>query len=162
MPRVTLPPDLAEKGERLLAWAAVEGDGGRIMASTKALYLPATGHLTAATRLPWTAVDRATWTEPELNVHARVGDSERHWRIRLAEAGRMPEVVRERVTASIVISEHVELTEGAGARIVGRRGGSDDPIEWSITFDAGLDPTDPVLRGAAVSALADLRESLGI
>jgi hypothetical protein len=36
------------------------------------------------------------------------------------------------------------------------------PVEWTITFDPGLDPEDPHLRQMAVQSLADLRESLGI
>lgn len=162
MPRPRLPGDLAEPGERLLAWA--EGSGGVVYASTRAIYLPEAGAFGAQgwTRLPWTAVDRASWEEPEVVVEARVDDSARRWRVDLAAPGRIPEVVRERVMASIVVSEHLELREGAGARIVGRRSDVDAPIEWQITFDPGVDPEDPYLREAAVGALAELRDSLGI
>jgi hypothetical protein len=41
-------------------------------------------------------------------------------------------------------------------------GGGVADIAWSIVFDAGLDPGDPVLRQSADRALADLRSSLGI
>lgn len=162
MGRPRLPADLAEPSERLLAWA--EGPGGQVLASTRAIYLPESSSLTAGewTRLPWTSVDRAAWEDPQIVVEARMDDTARRWRVDLAEPGRIPEVVRERVMASIVVSEHVELTEGAGARIVGRRTDSDAPVEWNVTFDPGLDPADPYLRDAAVRALSELRESLGI
>lgn len=162
MARPKLPADLAEPGERLLAWA--EGPSGEVCASTRAIYLPESGSLGPHrwTRLAWTVVDRATWEDPQLVVEARMDESARRWCIDLAAPGRIPEVVRERVMASIVVSEHIELIEGAGARIVGRRSDADAPVEWRVTFDPGVDPHDPRMRSAAVEALTDLRESLGI
>lgn len=162
MARPKLPNDLTVSGERVLASARVVGVADPLLASTHALYIPATGDLDSMTRVAWTQIDRATWEDPEIVVEALIDGEARRWRIRVEEPGRVPEVVRERVTASIVFSEHVELLDGAGARIVGRRSGPDDQIEWSIAFDAGLDPQDKDLRGRAVAALAELRESLGI
>ena len=162
MARPKLPREFAEPGERLLTWGT--GAAGQVLASNRAIYLPSTGDFAAAgwTRLAWTSVDRATWEEPEVVIEGRLEGSARRWRVRLSDAGRLPEVIRERVTASIVISEHVELVDGGGARIVGRRTDGDTAVEWSVTFDPGLDPQDPALRAAAVTALADLRDSLGI
>lgn len=162
MARPKLPKDLAESGERLLTWGS--GPSGQVLASNRAIYLPSSGDFMASgwTRVAWMSVDRATWEEPEVLIEGRLGGSPRRWRVTLADAGRLPEVIRERVTASIVISEHVDLVEGGGARIVGRRTDGDTAVEWSITFDPGLDPDDPGLRAAAVNALADLRDSLGI
>lgn len=162
MARPKLPKDLTEPGERLLAWGA--GDNGEVLASTRAMYLPSAGQLAPAEiiRLPWTWIDRASWEDPDVVIEARIEGSPRRWRVALSEPGRLPEVIRERVTASIVISEHVDLVDVGGARIVGRRSDADEPVEWSVTFDPGLDPNDPQLRAAAVNALADLRDSLGI
>jgi hypothetical protein len=160
--RPKLPRELTEPGERLLAWGI--GEGGQVMASTRAIYLPSAGPLAPeeVTRLPWTGIDRATWEDPEVVIEGRLDGSPRRWRVALSDSGRLPEVIRERVNSSIVISEHVDLVDEGGARIVGRRGDADEPVQWSITFDPGLDPQDPQLRAAAVNALADLRDSLGI
>ena len=84
-------------------------------------------------------------------------------RVRLdADLGRLPEVVRERVTASIVIQHHVELVGERGARLLARRVPGTTDLRWSVVFDAGLDPADPELRRRADEALAVLRTSLGI
>ena len=162
MARIRLPEDMAQPGERMLAWAA--SHGGNVIASNRALYLPTGGDVSTSnmSRLAWTSIDRAVWEDPDLVVFARGDGSARQWRVTLTQPGRIPEVVRERVTASIVVSEYVELAEGAGVRIVGRRSDGDDVIDWNVTFDPGLDPDDPDLRSAALAALADLRDSLGI
>ena len=162
MAKPRLPVSLTEPGERLLAWANIAPEGTVLLASTHAMYIPAVGDITEPIRVPWVQIDRATWEDPEVVVEALIDGVARRWRITLEAPGRVPEVVRERVMATIVFSEHVDLLEGAGARIVGRRGDADAPVEWTITFDPGLDPEDPGLREMAVQALSDLRESLGI
>jgi hypothetical protein len=60
--------------------------------------------------------------------------------------GLIPEVVNERVKASVVVQHHVPLRDDKGVRIVARRkpGGAD--VTWRVTFDPGLDPQDPDLR----------------
>ncbi|MBK9740539.1 MAG: hypothetical protein IPO93_13745 [Actinobacteria bacterium] len=82
--------------------------------------------------------------------------------MRVDQARDLPAAVRDRVTASVVISDRVALGEGAKALLVARRGSDDGEIRWSVVFDAGLDPRDPTLRAAADEALAQLRDSLGI
>ncbi len=69
--------------------------------------------------------------------------------------------MHDRVTASVLISERVDLGNGAGALMVARRS-DDDEVRWTIVFDSGLDASDPALREAADAALARLREALGI
>ena len=162
MAKPRLPVSLTEPGERLLAWANIAPEGTVLLASTHAMYIPPVGDITEPIRVPWVHINRATWEDPAVVVEAQVDGVSRRWRITLEEAGRVPEVVRERVMATIVFSEHVDLLDGAGARIVGRRGDAMAPVEWTITFDPGLDPEDPHLRQMAVQSLADLRESLGI
>ncbi len=81
------------------------------------------------------------------------------------EPGRVPEAVRERVMSSIVVSERVILGDG-GDRDAGhasRVGGSlpSTELHWTVTFDRGLDPSDPSLRAAADRELARMREWYG-
>lgn len=159
------PRDSVEPGERILAWAPAAGGAAPVIASDRALYLPAEGADLGggeATRLPWEAIVHAVWEEPYLVVDATGGGVSRAWRIALAEPRRVPEVVRERVMASIVVSERIELTDDAGARVVGRREGMGDRITWTITFDPGLDPADPALREAAQHGLEELRRTFGV
>ena len=86
----------------------------------------------------------------------------RQVRLRLDDARDLPPAVHDRVTASVVVSERVDLGGGAMALMVARRASDDDDIRWSVVFDTGLDPEDPALRRAASEALGRLRNALGI
>jgi hypothetical protein len=135
---------------RVLAWSrTAQGD---LLAATRfGLHLP--GPVT----VPWHEVIKATWKDGELRVQAADGVR----RFELAEPGRLPEVVRERVTASIVISEKHQLPGGGGVRIVARRRAGGGPLLWAAHFDAGLDPDDPGLRAQADELIDAARERLG-
>jgi hypothetical protein len=162
---------LSEPGERVLAWAPGAG-GVPVVASTHALYVPsadassdaAAGTVASHVRLPYEQVASATWDEPRLDV-VTVGPRRRRFEIALDEPGLVPQTVRDRVTASIVVSEHVALVGTLGARVTARRppaaGGPDEP-GWNVVFDPGLDPADPALRAAADAAIARLREVTGL
>ena len=74
----------------------------------------------------------------------------------------MPPTLRERVTASIALSEHVDFAGGAGARITARRVPGKDGLTWNVVFDPGLDPGDPDLRRSADAAIAQLKSATGL
>jgi hypothetical protein len=150
-------------GEKVLAWGAGPGDDvtqAHFAAATdRALYLQATGE-----RLPWDTISKATWDEPMLDlvVVDDAGRPSRLVRVRVDDSRDLPAAVHDRVTASVVVSERVDLSNGAGALLVARRGSDDDDVRWTVVFDPGLDPSDPTLREEASAALAQLRDSLGI
>ena len=150
--------EIVPSGERVLAWSRVT-PGGVAVATDAALYLPIDGTL----RLAWDLIAKATFSDAAVLVvegrpEPRARD--RAWRVVLDEPGSLPTVVYERVTSSVVVSERVALRGELGARIVARRAG--DGLRWTVTFDAGLDPGDPVLRAEADEALAELRATLGV
>ncbi len=150
-----------EPGERVVAWGSSPGaDATQTMfaaATDKALYLQATGD-----RLPWDRISKATWDDPVLElVVAAEGGQSRLLRLDVEDARDLPAAVHDRVTASVLISERVDLGNGAGALMVARRT-DDDEVRWTVVFDSGLDVADPALRAAADAALARLRETLGI
>jgi hypothetical protein len=170
MPRFVsrLPGDVRQllgigAGERVLAWGS--GPGGEssdvsfAAATQRALYLQSGDE-----RLPWDRIGKATWDESvlELTILDASERPVRQLRVPLTDARGLPAAVRDRVTASVVISETVDLGGGAGALMVARRGSDDDVIRWSVVFDPGLDPGDPVLQRAAADALARLRDALGV
>lgn len=147
-----LPAGLSlEKGERVLA---VSGD---TVATNGALhFVDGTGF----TRLPWERVEQAVWRDGVLLVR-EVGGG-RHT-VRLTEPGSVPETVRERVTATVVVSTHVKLPSGGGVRITARRparGGAEP--RWSLLFDPGLDPKDPGLLAQAEQAMEQIRRQTGL
>jgi hypothetical protein len=157
------PPIEVAAGERLLAWAPVAG-GQWVGATRDALYLP-------AVRLPWEEVEAADW-DHELG-RLRVSEVGQWGRPRLehglllddsvpSETDRLLQLVRERVTASVLLVRHVPITGKRGVRVVGRRAPSGlKPVHWVYEYDAGIDPADPVVQAAAASALATARDDVG-
>jgi len=157
--RASLPPEVRsglrlERGERVLAHAAAGADGV-LVATTGALHLPG-GH-----RVPWERIDRARWDAEGLRF-VEEGSGEHAFPV--AEPGRLPEVVYERVTATIVAGRHVPLpgAGGAGFRLVARRPPGGSRIDWRVHLDEGVDPGDPGGRTAAERALALIREQTGV
>lgn len=148
-PQLAVPP-----GERLLAWA--DTADGPVGGTRDALYLP------DGTRLPWEEVEAVDWDRDEsVLVVSEVGswgEVRREHRLAIDEPGRLLELVRERVTASIVLQRHVPVAAGRGLRVIGRRAPRGDrPIAWVYEFDEGVDPDDPDVRAAAERALVAAR-----
>lgn len=156
------------RGERVMSWAQVTALGNdpiHLVASAEALYIPTVHDLGSsgdAIRLPWASIDRAHWEQPILTVVAQVDEVVRTWRIDLVEPRSLPEFVRERVMATIVVSEHIALVDELGVRLIARRSSIDSDLEWTMSFDAGLDSADPNLRALAEQALVDLRAVFGV
>ena len=148
------------EGERVLAW--LPSVGSSLVATDRTLLLP---EGTTPERVPWDRVLHASWDATSLRITVQDPSGGRPTELRvpvLEDHGSLPEVVRERVKASIVVQHHVELHGEQGARIVARRTPGDTVLRWSVVFDPGLDPSDPVLRALADEALAALRGSLGV
>ncbi|SDB86345.1 hypothetical protein GA0111570_105194 [Raineyella antarctica] len=80
--------------------------------------------------------------------------------IALAEPGSLPELFKERVEASILVSRQVPV-EGTkhGVVVVGRRilGAEPPVLEWHASLNKGTSWSDPGARAAAESALATLK-----
>jgi hypothetical protein len=157
------PPVDVDPGERPLAWAPVQG-GGWVLGTRDALYLP-------GARLPWEQVEAATW-DRELSL-LRIsevgswGEPRAEHALHLADSGRAADrvlqLVRERVTASIVLSRHVPITGRRGVRVVARRAPSGrSPVHWVYEYDAGVEPDDPFVQTAAAAALDTARDDLGL
>lgn len=151
-------------GERLLAWATVAG-GGWVAGTRDALYLP-------SARLPWEEVQAADWDSDLARLQvSEVGTwGERRVRHALTldtaaegDAQRLLQLVRERVTASVLISRHVPVAGRRGVRVIGRRAPSGrSEVQWVFEYDAGIDPDDPFVQTAAEDALAAAKADVGV
>jgi hypothetical protein len=149
--------------ERVQAWAAcADSPADVVVATDVALYLPrADGY----DRVPWDLVQRASWDDGVLDLRTRPepGAKLRRTVVRLDDVRDLPEVVQARVTASVVVQQHLDLDEtGGGIVVVARRVAGTDELRWSMRFDPGTDGSDPLVRAAAVRAMAELRGSLGL
>ena len=142
-----------EPGERVLTTGRA-ADGTWVVATDRAL-------IDGARRTPWTDVVHAQWYDEEhvLDVNLLPGD-EPSYRLAIAEPGRVPETVHERVMASIVLSRRVALP-GGGARVVARRGDGSEETVWQVVADDGVDLADPAVRDRVDAALAELQAELG-
>jgi len=149
--------DIPAPGERPLAWGH-DVDGAWVVASDAALYLPgAAGH----DRLAYDTVASATWRDPLLEVVV-VGTRGSRRVVDLAEPGLLPPTVRERVTATVVVSERVPLAGGGRALVSARRPPGGSRVRWNVVFDPGVDPADPLVRADADAAIAALRQATGL
>jgi hypothetical protein len=163
-----LPAELAgvsgviPDGERVKAWASgpvrLDGEPTLVVATDLAVYSP--GYFG---RVPWEQVMRVTWDDPILEfVMTNPAGSTDLARITLDAAGSIPQLVYERVTATIVMQRHIKLIDSRGATLVARRVRGSDEIRWEVVFDAGVDPSDPEMRARADEQLGWLRDSAGI
>jgi hypothetical protein len=153
-------PDLATS-ERLLAWAQA-GDGTWLGGTAAALHL---GDL----RIPWIDVESADWDRD--TEHLCVVEVGEWGRVRpthqfdLAEPGRLLELIRERVTSSVVLQRHEAVRGRRGVRVVGRRdpaGAGSSEVRWFLSYDEGIDPDDPQVAVQADRMLAAAKADLGL
>jgi hypothetical protein len=145
------------RGERVLAAGRVSGGGWAVGTGT-ALVLA--GH-----RLDWTDVAHAEW-DPDattLRVQPMPGGAQRPAVVvvELDDPGSLPEVLRERVTASIVASRHVAVRGQAGVRVVARRPSGGQALAWQVVADRGIDPDAPDVRAVVEATIAAMKIELG-
>jgi hypothetical protein len=94
-----------------------------------------------------------TWTELAAPGEKGVPGS-----VALTEPGRLPELFRERVSATIAVEKFVALTGSRGVVITARRDlGADGGISWHSALTRGLTWETEGVRGAVDRAMAELR-----
>ncbi|PRY02730.1 hypothetical protein CLV72_1011333 [Allonocardiopsis opalescens] len=129
------------------------GPDGPLAATTHALHLP------DGSRVGWSEVEHARWTEDGLELTATTGERRL---LKVTDRGLLPETVHERVVATIVVSRHVPLRGELGVRLICRRTPGTDEMNWYTGYDDGLDPDDPQTRAEAADALRHLRLQMGV
>lgn len=158
MRRRTRPSVPVAPGEKVLAWATATS--GEVVAGTRdALYL-------GDARLPWEEVEAADWDRDtsrlRLSEVGQWGEQRVEHALTIDEPGRLLELIRERVTASVVLQRHVPLEHRRGLRVIARRAPRGDrPISWFYEYDEGIDPDDPAVQEVARATLAAARGEVG-
>ena len=160
-PRISVP---VAAGERVLA-ATTAADDTRLAGTRRALYIAAPG-AAQPTRIRWQDIEAADWdrdTETfRLSLVGSWGERREEFEFAVAEPRRLLELVRERVTASVVLQRHVGLAGRRGVRVIGRRApDGTGPVSWFYEYDEGIDPADPTVVAAATEALAAARADIG-
>ena len=171
------------RGERVLAGTQA-GDERWLLGTREALYVVAAADPAAdversrsvgadadvesvETRIPWEQVERVDWNRDEERlVISEVGEFGRvrpQHEFAVSEPGLLLELVRERVTASVVLQRRVFTDGNRGLLVIGRRPPArDGEVFWSYEFDAGVDPDDPDVMVAAEAGLRSAQEELGM
>lgn len=141
-------------GERVLASAPMAG-GGLVAGTRDALYVD-------GLRLPWEQVQAAAWDrESGILTVTEAGSTHAVRRIPVDNPVRLLQLVRERVTASLVLQRVISLPTGT-ARIVARRaGGGERAVTWTVEYDDLADPHDPAVMALVRAALVSARDDVG-
>lgn len=169
--------------ERLLARGTLfSPHGGFVLASDAALYWsgpPAGNHQVGigsgpalgdpeVNRIPWQDVITAAWSDGFLDLLRR-DDSPggaREVRLRLADEGRLPEVVRERVMFTVLVTRQVALRPvGQPVRkvvITARRAVAGSEVRWEVIYDPSGGPLTASQSRAVDTEIDKWADQLGI
>jgi hypothetical protein len=167
--RPAVPADVAaaiapEEHEKLLAWAVEDGSGVTVVAGRHRLYAltpaPDGPHLTLSR--PWHLVDAGLWSGDDGSLRVTWVDGERPARFVLTDPGLLPETLRERVQASVIISESLDLGNRRTARVVVREDLTTRVLLSQVLLGPGVRSTDPGVSEQVRAGLARVREQVGL
>jgi hypothetical protein len=166
--RAGVPADVVrrlplEPGESVLAGAA-DPEKRWYVGTARALLVP---ERDGWRRLPWETVERATWDRESGRLlvveTADFGQPEPMHRAELADAERLLELVRERITASVVVRVFEPVEGKRGITVSARRSPhTDDELTWSVQVDPGLDERSPAVGAATRRALEAAQSEVGL
>lgn len=167
-----VPADLVgalslSKGEKVLA-ATVTRDGTWLVGTRDALLVVAADPSPEpVVRIPWQLVERADWDRDAERLRVlevgQFGAVRPSYDFEIEDPGLLLQLIRERVTASVVLQRRVLVNGKRGLFVVARRPprGSGE-ITWAYEFDESVDPADPVVMAAAERGLRAAAEELGL
>lgn len=150
-------------GEKVLAGCLADPDA--VVAGTRyALYLalPDSG----VQRISWDQVEKADWDkDASLLTVSEVGswgEARPVHELTLVAPARLLELIRERVTASLLLQRHIPIYGRRGVHVIARRAPHGDrPVTWVYQFDDGIDPADPEVRRLAGIGLVRAQQEFG-
>lgn len=167
--RPPVPPDVVAAidpgaGDRLLTWAS-DGQGTTVVAGRHRLHVvspTAEGGLAQTLDRPWHLVDSGTWSGEDYALRVTWVDRHPPTRYVLPEPGMLPETLRERVQASVVLAEAVDLGNRRMARVVVRRVLATGELVSQAVLGPGVRIDDPGVREQVREGLARVREQVGL
>ena len=136
---------------RVLAWAAAAG--GAVVALPDRLAVLNESEWSST---GWQDILRGGWDADASALHWTGPDGERT--LPLADPGRLPEVFRERVEATILVQRSVDLARGRFIIVSARRDPSGKaPVTWAFHPGPGVRLEDPETSARAAAELERLR-----
>jgi hypothetical protein len=149
------------RSERVLAWAKDDLSDSTVVATTHALYAVDPAGTRALAR-PWHVVDAGSWSADLFQLTVTWVDGARPVQWVCREPTMLPETLRERVQASVVLMQRVDLGGRRSARAVIRQDLATGELVQQVVLGRGVRSGDPDLEEATASALAYLREQVGL
>ena len=148
-------------GDKVLA-ASQARDGSWVLGTRRLLVLTTPGERVL---LPWEQVEDAAWDlEGEQLRITGVGEFGRprpSYTFTMDDPERLLQLIRERVTASIVLQRRMPVRGKLGVTVIGRRCPAGGPVTWMHAYDEGLDPDDPEVVAVADLALLQAQAEVG-
>lgn len=147
-----------DRDERVVSWASTVG-GDVVVATQRGLWLPDDGG--ERRRLEWHLINKAVWGDGELVLTEAVEVSPgvvvdgSPIVVEIETPRDLPKAVHRRVTGSVAVTEHFELSAGGGVRIVARRVSGADGLRWVMKYDKGTATADPAVRAEAEELLRE-------
>jgi len=162
--RRPLPTDAAEAlgldgSDRVLAWSLLAGGGAAAATVDGLRIVTPRGKLISR---EWLDVDHAAWDQESAMLAVWWVGSRQTTPLEIVDdEGRLPEVVRERVQSSVVLSTDVPLPGGRTGKVALRRG-PDGRLVTQNVLPPGLKADAPGVAPRLERAAAELRSEAGL
>ncbi|KRF24580.1 hypothetical protein [Phycicoccus sp. Soil803] len=161
-----LPADIRSvvglgSGERVLSWGREEASGTTVVATNHALYAVDAAGVRTLHR-PWHEVDGGTWSAELATLTVTWVDGSRPSQWVLGATSLVPETLRERVQASVVLAQRIELGPRRTAKVALRQDLGGGGLVEQVVLGRGVRADDPELVARTEAALVYLREQVGL
>ncbi|MDV3222830.1 hypothetical protein [Intrasporangium sp.] len=148
-------------GDRIIAWAKDEQTGGHVVASTHHLAFVGPDSSLAWQR-PWHEAEAGTWQGDSQLLTVTWVDQGRpaQWLVR--DASLFKQALRERIQASVVLSDEFRTESRRTVRVVIRQDFANGTLLEQVVPGKGVDLDDPAVAAEASTRLARLRSEVGL
>ena len=155
--RAAVPLDASE---RVLAWARDESSGGHVVATTHHLaFVRSDGQLLWVR--PWHEAESGTWQGDSSLLTVVWVDHRNPAQWRLTEPSLIQQTLRERIQASVVLSDEFRTPSRRTVRVVIRQDLATGALLEQTIPGRGADLGDPAVASEAAARLAHLRSEVG-
>ena len=164
--RQPLPANVREAvpldgGERVLAWARDDATGDHVVATTHHLVVVGADG-SVAWRRPWHEAESGTWQSESQLLTVTWVDHRNPARWRVAEPSLLQQTLRERIQASVVLTDEFRTASRRTVRVVIRQDLATGALVEQTIAGKGADLGDPRVAAEASQRLARLRSEVGL
>ncbi len=165
-PEVVLEAAGLDRRDKVLSFAqeVLSASGQRwLLGTTAALHVVTPGEEPVTLR--WETVQAADWNQDESTLTVteigEYGQQRASYVFNLENPILLLQLIRERVTASVVLQRGYLVEGKKGFKVIGRRSPNGGEITWMHEYDAGIDPERSDVQEAATQALVRARADVG-